>query len=181
MKKQPELTALTRKTLIDTYFEIAAKGEKATVGAITERAGYNRCTFYRYFTDTEQLLYQVESEISAAFQAVLLQISFPISPLEIVGSFAEIYGQYGNYLSVLLGEYGDVRFTKKMKAIVAPIAKQLFIAEGDTDVVTDLKVEFVLSAVLAVITKWYDMKQPITATQLSILIKNILERRGLVG
>ena len=42
MKKQPELTAQTRKKLIDTYFELTAKEEKATVGAIAEAAGYNR-------------------------------------------------------------------------------------------------------------------------------------------
>lgn len=174
MKKQPEVTALTRKTLIDTYFDMTARGEKAAVGAITERAGYNRCTFYRYFTDIEQLLFQVESEICDAFQAALAKISFPISPSEIAESFATIYGQYGRYLSVLLGEYGDIRFTRKMKTIVAPFAKQLFIAEGDMEIITDLKVEFVLSAVLAVITKWYDMKQPVSVSDLGKLINSMI-------
>lgn len=108
MKKQPELTALTRKTLVYTYFDITSKGEKATVGAITDRAGYNRCTFYRYFTDTEQLLYQAETEICDDFQAALSQITFPVSPLEIIESLSAVYRQYGDYLSVLLGENGDV-------------------------------------------------------------------------
>lgn len=174
MKKQPELTAFTRKTLIDTYFEITAKGKKATVGAITERAGYNRCTFYRYFTDTEQLLYQVETEICDAFQAALSQISFPFSPLEIVGSFVMIYQQYGDYLSVLLGENGDVRFTKQMKVIVSPLAKRLLSTESDSEIITDLKTEFLLSAVLAVVTKWYDRKQPIPLSDLGELIKGMV-------
>lgn len=176
MKKQPELTALTRKTLIDTYFEITAKGGKATVGAITERAGYNRCTFYRYFTDTEQLLYQVESEICDAFQAALSKVALPISPLKIIESLSAVYRQYGNYLSVLLGENGDVRFTKRMKAIVSPLAKQLFAKDSNSEIITELKVEFTLSAVLAVITKWYDMNEPISIEQLGMLIKDILHK-----
>ena len=49
MKKQPELTAQTKQTLINTYFSLRQNSEKLSVGAICERAGYNRCTFYRYF------------------------------------------------------------------------------------------------------------------------------------
>lgn len=172
MKKQPELTALTRQNLVDAYFTIVARGERATVGAITGQAGYNRCTFYRYFTDTEQLLSQVEEEICNAFQGTL----HSCSPLEwssaIIESMAGVYDQYGKYISVLLGKNGDIRFGAKMKEMVAPIARQLFADESE--VVTELKVEFVLSAVLAVITKWYEMEQPITAVRLGLMIKDIL-------
>lgn len=176
MKKQPELTALTRKTLIDTYFEITAKGEKATVGAITEQAGYNRCTFYRYFTDTEQLLYQVETEICDAFQKVLSKVDFPVSPIYLIDPLSAVYHQYGNYLSVLLGENGDIRFVKRMKSVVSPLAKQLLASESEADVVTELRVEFMLSAVLAVVTKWYDLNQPIPISQLGLIITDLFQQ-----
>ena len=176
MNKQPELTALTRKTLIDTYFDIISKGEKATVGAITTKAGFNRCTFYRYFTDTEQLLNQVEAEICGAFQSVLSQASLPILPLEIIEAFSDIYKQYGNYISVLLGENGDVRFARKIKAVISPFAKQIIGDETDSDEVAELKVEFILSAVLALVTKWYDMKQPIPISHLGMIIKDLLHQ-----
>ena len=52
MKKQPELTERTRRNLIDAYFELTNSGEKGTVDQITRKAEYNRCTFYRYFSDT---------------------------------------------------------------------------------------------------------------------------------
>ena len=175
MKKQPEITAMTRRTLIDTFFKITAEGEKATVGAITEQAGYNRCTFYRYFTDTEQLLLEVESEICNAFGAALTGQSPSISPADIIGSFATVYQQYGNYLSVLLGEYGNSRFVGKMKAMIHPVAQQLFATSSESNIVAALKEEFVLSAVLATITKWYEMKQPIPISQLGMLIMNILQ------
>ena len=67
MKKQPELTAITRKKLIDTYFELVRKGEKATVGAICELAGYNRCTFYRYFSIVIATFYRYFFIVIATF------------------------------------------------------------------------------------------------------------------
>ena len=178
MKKQPELTAMTRQTLIDTFFCITSEGEKAAVGAVTGRAGYNRCTFYRYFTDTEQLLSQVETEICDAFGAALTEQALSASPTEIISSLAAVYQQYGDYLSVLLGEHGDSRFVVKMKAIIHPVAHQLFTESSESDIVATLKEEFVLSAVLATITKWYEMKRPIPISWLGILIMNAL-RYGL--
>ena len=175
MKKQPELTAMTKQTIIDAFFQITAEGKKATVGAVTERAGYNRCTFYRYFVDTEQLLSQVETEICDAFEKALTLQSSAISPPELIRSFAAIYQQYGDYLSVLLGENGDFRFVNKMKAIIHPMAQQLFTANSTSNIAAALKEEFVLSAVLAIVTKWYEMKQPISVSELGMLIMNVLQ------
>ena len=176
MKKQPELTAMTKQALIDTYFSMAAEGEKVTIGAVAERAGYNRCTFYRYFTDIEQLLTQVETEICDAFGKALTRQALTAAPAEIVGSLAGVYQQYGDYLSVLLAKHGDYRFVSKMKAMIHPMACQLLTAASDSGVIAELKEEFVLSAVLATVTKWYEMKQPISADELSVLIGGILEQ-----
>lgn len=176
MKKQPELTAMTRKKLIDTYFELTAKGEKATVGAITGQAGYNRCTFYRYFTDTEQLLSQVETEICDAFRAALPDSFSAEISLEIIESFAEIYRKYDRYLSVLLGRYGDICFISRMKEIMYPMAKQILAVNSDSEAVMEIKAELVLSAVLAAVTKWYELDQPVSAEQLGMMMKEIFQK-----
>lgn len=176
MKKQPELTALTRKALIDACFDLTAAGQPATVSAITERAGYNRCTFYRYFSDTEQLLDEVEGEICDAFRAALKRAGPAFAPPELIGSLAGVYRQYGSYLSVLLGEHGDTRFFARMKALMYPVAAGVFSSASRSGAVTELKVEFVLSAVLATVTKWYDMGQPIPAAELGGLMQDILQR-----
>lgn len=179
MKKQPEQTALTRKKIIDTYIELSNKGEKVTVGAICEFAGYNRCTFYRYFAGTDQLLYEIETEICDAFQRAAAHYSLTTISFEIIESFTAVYQKYGNYLSFLLGNHGDPRFVNRMKAIIQPMAFQLFHASSELDVVVELKVEFALSAVLATITKWYDMGQPVSVSQLGALIKDILQHGTL--
>lgn len=170
MKKQPELTALTRNNLIDAYFQLYANNENPTVGAISDLAGYNRCTFYRYFSDTEQLLYEVETEICDAFLEALPKTPISIIPLEVIESLVSVYQKYGNYLSVLLGNHSNSRFINRMKNIIRPMASQLFATKSASTTITELKVEFALSAVLATVTKWYDMGQPITIEQLSKLI-----------
>ena len=175
MKKQPEITALTRQTIIDTYFSLRQNGEKLSVGAICERAGYNRCTFYRYFSDTEQLLSDVEDEICNAFRTAIESHNLPSPSFEIIESFTEIYQQYGDYISVLLGRQGDPRFIEQMKSIIYPIAFQSIGKSTEHDIGTQLKIEFLLTGVLAAITKWYELKQPISAEQLGKIIKEMLQ------
>lgn len=176
MKKQPELTSLTRNNLIDAYFKLRAQGEKVTVGAVSELAGYNRCTFYRYFTDADQLLCEVETEICSAFMEALSQNTLTTIPLEIIESMVDVYQKYGNYLSVLLGNHGDLKFVTRMKGIIRPAASQLFVTMSESTVMAELKTEFMMSAVLAAVTKWYEMNQPITAAQLGMMIKEILQQ-----
>lgn len=179
MKKQPELTAMTRKSLIDTYFEIAARGEKATVGTVAEQAHFNRCTFYRYFTDIDHLLYEVETEICDAFRSALSQRSPSTTYSEMIESLVAVYKEHGHYLHVLLGKHGDLRFVSRMKALIYPMASQMFAATSDSSVAAELKIEFVLSAVLATVTKWYEMGQPIPIDQLGILIMELLQNNVL--
>lgn len=65
MKKQPELTARTRKKLMDAFWDIyCEKGiHQTTVGAVTKTACFNRGTFYEYFTDIYDLLDQLENDL----------------------------------------------------------------------------------------------------------------------
>jgi len=67
MKKQPELTAQTKENLIEAFWQIyCEKGlGKITVKEITAKAGYNRSTFYEYFTDVYDVLDQIEKLTSA--------------------------------------------------------------------------------------------------------------------
>lgn len=170
MKKQPELTAQTRQKLVNAYFALRQVGKNPTVGAITQKSGYNRCTFYRYFTDTEQLLTQVEDEICGEFQAVIQPCLSVLSHSHIIPSLVKVYTQYGDYLSVLLGEQGDPRFVAQMKKMVSPLAQQLLVAESDSEIIAGLKVEMALSAVLAAVTKWYNEGRPIPTVKLGELI-----------
>ena len=171
MNKQPEQTAQTRRNLIDAYFALVGKGKAASVGAITERAGYNRCTFYRYFADAADLLEQVETELYDEFRSV---VGGGASMPEMVMAMAGIYQRNGGYLSVLLGPHGDPGFTARVKELVSPMARDRFSRQEDMESVTALRVEFALAAVLATVTKWYELGQPISASELGALMLKLI-------
>ena len=175
MKKQPELTAKTKQALVDAYFSIRGEGGRPTVRAITERAGYNRCTFYRYFTDTEALLAEVESEICNAFQAVMTRLESDWTPAGIVELLAGVYERYGRLLAVLLGTYGDAQFTARMKTLAQPAAHRVFGEDSAPEAAQVLREEFALSAVLATVTKWYEMGRPVTTAELGKIILDALQ------
>ena len=58
MKKQPQITAQTKQNLIEAFWSLYCEQriEKITVKDITNKAGYNRGTFYEYFTDVYAVL-----------------------------------------------------------------------------------------------------------------------------
>ncbi|MCC8169733.1 MAG: TetR/AcrR family transcriptional regulator [Oscillospiraceae bacterium] len=64
MKKQPEVTDLTRESFVTAFFQLAEikNINQITIREITNRAGYNRTTFYRYFEDVYALIEYAEDE-----------------------------------------------------------------------------------------------------------------------
>lgn len=56
------------------------------------------------------------------------------------------------------------------------MAKQLLAANSDSEAVTEIKAELVLSAVLAAVTKWYELKRPVPAGQLGMMMKEIFQK-----
>ncbi len=64
MNKQPQVTDATRQALVNAFFQLAKKKSiyKITVREITELAGYNRTTFYRYFEDVFALIEYAEDD-----------------------------------------------------------------------------------------------------------------------
>ena len=57
MKKQPQITEQTRKTLIKAFLQLNKKTEiqKITINRICKTANFNRSTFYQYFSDIYDL------------------------------------------------------------------------------------------------------------------------------
>ena len=173
MKKQPELTEQTRRNLIDAYFELIHSKEKGTVDQITRKAGYNRCTFYRYFTDVRDLLDQVENEVCGELTQALKQ-SRIAGAGDAIQPLADVYTAYGKYLSVLLGNYGDPSFIEKMKTEAEMILSERFGLTTDQSPEMFLTTEFVLSAVLGTIQKWYRLDMPISTVKLAALITDLI-------
>ncbi|MFD1907900.1 TetR/AcrR family transcriptional regulator [Paenibacillus rhizoplanae] len=65
MNKQPQVTEKTRQRFIEVFVSYTAKKpiEKISIQEIANRSGYNRSTFYQYFTDIYELLDAVENNL----------------------------------------------------------------------------------------------------------------------
>jgi len=76
MKKQPEVTALTRKNLIQAFWYLYCqkKVNDISIKEITDKAGYHRSTFYEYFLDINDVLEQVEDELLRELKERAFQI-----------------------------------------------------------------------------------------------------------
>ncbi|QNO15346.1 TetR/AcrR family transcriptional regulator [Alkalicella caledoniensis] len=65
MNKRTEITAQTKQNLMDAFWNLYCEKriEKITVKEITNKAGYNRGTFYEYFTDVYNVLDEIENSL----------------------------------------------------------------------------------------------------------------------
>lgn len=65
MKKQPEITETTKSHILDAFWELYKEMpfEKITVNAIATKANIHRSTFYRYFTDIQNVLEEFENDL----------------------------------------------------------------------------------------------------------------------
>lgn len=115
MKKQPEITEKTRQSFISAFCELYCQKpiEKITVQEIAKKSGYNRSTFYQYFTDVYDLLSFVENDILDFIREKLKDTECAErKPRDLLLLFEE----KGAYLDALLGDYGNIRFIEKLKA-----------------------------------------------------------------
>lgn len=170
-------TSLTRQNLLDAFWEIYAvkRIEKITVKEITSRAGYNRSTFYEYFTDVYHLLDELEGELIPTIHelpAFSTDSGIIGIPLE---SFMELYDKNSKYYSVLLGPKGDPAFSSKLKTQIKSSLLSYFQTISNNTCELDYTLEYILSAMVGVMSYWFSNEQDISKEQLIALIKHLSE------
>lgn len=178
MKKQPGITMQTKQNLMDAFWSLycGKRIEKITVKEITQKAGYNRGTFYEYFTDVYDVLEQIEESLIPSVDE-LPPIMMPNlnmgMPLDM---FMILYEQNSKYYSVLLGENGDPAFASKLKSSTKPIIKQAFLEKHNVDPIEfDFILEFVLSAMIGIMSYWFRQDKILPAEDLVSLMYDLME------
>lgn len=111
MKKQPEITDQTRKNIITAFCQLYEHKpiEKIYVKDVIAKAGYNRSTFYEYFSDIYELLSYIENDVIQYIKAGINDT--PHTQIDLV----HLLSAKEDYLKVLLGSYGVVRFQDRLK------------------------------------------------------------------
>ncbi len=177
MKKQPEITAQTKQNLKDAFWKLycVKRIDKITVKEIAATAGYNRGTFYEYFTDAYDVLDQIESSLlpnPEEFPAIGITNNLPAEPM---GNFIRMYVDNSKYYIVLLGDDGDPAFINKMKNSIMPRLKQTLIDQGAADgFELDYTIEYTLSAMIGVLSYWFRQQDTPPTEKLLNLISEIM-------
>jgi AcrR family transcriptional regulator len=164
MKKQPEVTAKTKKAFMDAFSELYSEKpiEKISVQEITDKAGYNRSSFYQHFRDVYDLLDYLEKDV-LDFMHQRLQMG--------KGSVQEIitvFDEKGFYLNALFGDYGGNRFLEKLKANVPFQSHNLNISKDNP--ISPYLMEFHLSTILSLLRFWHRRERDIPPEEILNLI-----------
>jgi AcrR family transcriptional regulator len=180
MTKNPERKAQTKSNLMEAFWSLYKKHtiDHISIREITELAGYNRSTFYEYFTDVYDLLNQVEQTLIDLLEKEMIKnVSDPES-VDTINRMAHFFEENGEFFSVLLGAKGDPAFTVKIKAAIKPRLMQtvrLSVADFDTQ----LLYEFTIGGMLSALTYWFHEGTPIVASEFAVTIRSILMKGSL--
>ncbi len=148
----------TMNNLKEAFWYLYSKTpiEKIRVKDITDKAGYNRGTFYIYFSDVYNVLETIENGI---FEDMGKSPGSDerMNTEEIINSILEFFKKHEKYLVVLLGENGDSSFAAKFKEKISSIIFPFLIKETEYDSVeVGCLTEFFSSGLLGIIKKWLE-------------------------
>jgi len=177
LSKRIETTSQTKQNLIDAFWTLycEVRIEKITVKDITNRAGYNRGTFYEYFKDVYDVLESIESSLMPTIDElppVLIGSEMHGMPMN---TFFELYEKNNKYFSVLLGDNGNPAFASKLKNFIKPLLMQEFINESDVvKKELDYILEYTLSGMIGIMSYWFRQSDRLSNVELHELINKLM-------
>lgn len=179
MNKVKEITSQTKQNLIDAFWILYCEMriEKITVKDITNKAGYNRGTFYEYFKDVYDVLEYIESTLVPTIHEIppiLIGSEMHGMPMN---TFFELYEKNNKYFSVLLGDNGDPAFASKLKSSIKPLIMLEFANEPDVaKKELDYVLEYTLSAMIGIMSYWFRQSDGLSNEKLHELINKLMEQ-----
>ena len=181
MRKQPQVTEQTRANLRQAFWELYAEKpvEKISVREITDRAGYNRATFYLYYHDVYELLEEIEGMVLGNIERLVNERLLKGDKLEFsqhMGLVLRLAQRSRDYTRVLLGPHGDPAFSQRLKEIISPLVDRFFLPDAELDdQARGIVREFYLSGIIAIIRTWTAADNPMPLDQLIQLVMRIVQ------
>ena len=173
MKHNSQISAQTKKNLMDSFWNLYSEEgiEKISVREIVSKAGYNRSTFYEYFTDVYDVLEQIESSILPDLekhQNVKLGFTLPLN------HFTEVYNRNKKYFVVLLGKDGDPSFQDKYKNVYKTLMRPHLQSLYENDFILECTMEYAISAMIGVMTYCYTQEEDPDIEKMLQLLWNLM-------
>ena len=167
---------------------IGDKGfEELTVSDLTRRAGINRGTFYLHFVDKYDLLDQLEGEVIAQLEKILISgdgrgaEGGDLFPYERVrAALAYVHGDF-SFVAAISGPGGDPQFRSKLTRVIGTLLDEGLEAagervRGDGTYPAVYAREVVLGSVMAVINLWLTRGGRESPEQVAAMICSLKDR-----
>ncbi len=179
MNKQPEVTAATKQKLVDAFWSLyeVKRIEKISIKEITDRAGYNRGTFYVYFTDVYDLLEQLEQSVIPRkddFEHAISSLSKNSN--QAFMAMIEICNKNAKYYNILLGKHGDPNFYIEVKETIKKMFCDYLKRYNlySESIESDYYIEYTISAMVGIIIYWFQSNRQISLEQFTEIHSKIL-------
>lgn len=183
MNKHSELTDATRQAFIDAFVLInkVKSIEKITIKELTDKAGYNRTTFYNYFTDIYSLYEYVEwyvfSQVRGQIKENMRQVN---DRRKFIQTFTKQCIQWKEYLVIVLNNPFSQRFTVQVKEQMILYWIEEFQLPND-DIKIQYKLDFYLSALFSIMSRWLKNQEDMQLDELAELLQEIITEGVLSG
>jgi hypothetical protein len=178
MHKQAEITEQTRQNLIETFWSIytTKRIDKITVKEITNKAGYNRGTFYEYFQDVYEVLEVIENLSLPTLDELPPLVEVNSNSPALINSFMALYQEKYKYYNHLLGDNGDPAFQRKLKnslksSIILPLKNK---EEIDLEEI-DIMLEYILSGMIGILIYMFQQKPNLSKEKIISLQYSLMQ------
>lgn len=182
MNKQTGTTERTKSILLDAFWQLYCHEDirKISVKDITDKAGYNRSTFYQYFIDIYDVLEQIEDSLINYIAKNVSSILTSENDNDWMKQITAMYDSKSEYLSVLLGKNGDPAFPDRLKTVMRPIFINK-IKIDTSDFQANLMLELTSSGILACIMYWHNQGKPVPAEEVVVMVRSIMKKGVLTA
>lgn len=177
MKKQQDTTNETKNSFIVSFCKLYMKKpiEKISIRELTDTAGYNRTTFYNYFSDIYDVLDYIEnSSIRYVKKNIIIDMKKENPSKQFINTFLNIYENWESYIKVLLSNQNSAHFTDRLK-------KELFNSCMDAfnlpknNIRAEYILDFYLSAIISVISRWIKNQSEMSSLEMANLLEDMLK------
>lgn len=172
----------TKRIIKDAFIELYKVNtiDNISVKELTNKAGFNRGTFYIHYQDIYDLLSEIEEEVLSEFQKLGIKIkdydisSFdPKEPIPATSEVLKYLKSNRNYMEALLGKNSAPSFSTKWKNIVKQhLLAKLKIENRSYRGYSDYLLELILSATIGVVTYWVQTGMKMPPEELALLLSN---------
>lgn len=176
-------TQITRENIIEAFWQIYCTEpiEKIRVSAIMQKAGYNRGTFYEYFSCVEDVLSEIENKILDDISQKVIDVQQGNSyenTDEIIDMAMNTFQKHQKYLRVLLGPKGDLSFSDKVKTAIMmstkyQLSRTINFDFNISETALNYILEFIACGILGSLVKWLSSNDDIGDFQYHDFIKSL--------